>query len=379
MRIAIASLIGAAGVSLAVWQVWSSAAPVKVTSAARRDVPGGGGGGGGPRRAVATDGEGEPGDGPGAVVLNVPDPSQEGGMRRIEATSIEDVARQLGITADELRRRMAERQGGDGGGPDGPPERRVVRGPGGERDEIMPNPFKDAKGLQFEAPDAKTSVAARAALKRAIEAQLASVVDWGTAPVSTAEAIAEAAATAIVERLRGGAAWPDAVVALGGNRAAVPTDKNPDGTPNLGGAGSMLLTVFQGAGVDVSRVSVRKGASSTEGLAPSPARAGDGPAKRAIAVTRDAGPDGVGEMAVRMPTGDEFPDVQGFSTDTLPEVEIQVPVNLAQIEAPPGTARVSVIMAPVKADGPWQPAAFILRIDNGPAADAFMKTLRPRK
>jgi hypothetical protein len=196
--------------------------------------------------------------------------------------------------------------------------------------------------------------------------------------VSTADAIAEAAATAIVERLRGGDAWADAVAALGGHRAGVPTGKNADGTPATG-AGAMLLRVFEGAGVDASRVSVRKGATSTEGLAPAPPRAGDGPARRAVAITRDAGPDGTGELAVRMPTGEEFPDVQGFAGDALPEVEIQVPVNLAQIEAPPGAARVSVIMAPVRPDGPWQPAAFILRLDNGPAADAFMKTLRPRK
>lgn len=380
VRVGLASLVGVVGVTLATWQVWNSAAPARVSSATRADLPGGGPGGepggarGGPPghapRGPGGIGTGDDDGGGNRLVVNAPGP--DGGMRRVEASSVEDAAKQLGITPDELRARIAS-QGGGGGGP----------GPGPRRVE---NPFRaQGETLRFEAPAEATAEPLRATLKRAIEARLALVVDWGTSPVKTADDIADRAATALMARMRGEAAWAGAVTSLGGDAGALPKA----GAEGGGGAAAAIYKVFEGAGVDVSQVSARKGAAGGPmmgGGAPSPkggaGASGEGGRRpRAVSVSRSAGPGGGGasDLEMLLPTGDEFAAVQGYAGDPLPEVEIEVPVRLSGVNAPAGSARLSVVMAPVSADGPWQPAAFVLRIDDGPAGDALMRAIRPPK
>jgi len=371
LRVGLASLVGVAGVTLATWQVWNSAAPARVSSATRSDLPGPGARGGPPghaARGAGGIGNGEDDGGGNRLVVNAPGP--DGGMRRVEASSVEDAARQLGITPDELRARIAT-QGGGGGGPGAGPPR-------------VENPFRAQAGtLRFEAPADATAEPLRATLKRAIEARLALVVDWGTSPVKTADEIADRAATALMARLRGEAAWAGAVASLGGDAGALPKS----GAEGGGGAAAAIYKVFEGAGVDVSQISARKGAAGGPmmgGGVPGPKSGAGGSGEggrrpRAVSVSRSAGPGGASDLEMLLPTGDEFAAVQGYAGDPLPEVEIEVPVRLSGVDAPAGSARLSVVMAPVSADGPWQPAAFVLRLDDGPAGDALMRAIRPPK
>lgn len=368
VRVGLASLVGVAGVTLATWQVWNSAAPARVSSASRVDLPGAGA----PGRPPGAGGIGAAGEDGSADRLVVNAPGPDGGMRRVEASSVEDAAKQLGISPEELRGRIARRGGGGGGG-----------GPGAGPPRVE-NPFRAQAGtLRFEAPSEATAEALRATLKRAIEARLALVVDWGTSPVKTADEIADRAATALMARMRGEAAWAGAVTSLGGDAGAVPKAGSEGGV----GAAAAVYRVFEGAGVDVSQVSARKGApggSMMGGGAPSPkggaGASGEGGRRpRAVSVSRSAGAGGASDLEMLLPTGDEFAAVQGYAGDALPEVEIEVPVRLSGVDAPAGSARLGVVMAPVNADGPWQPAAFVLRLDDGPAGDALMRAIRPPK